>query len=119
MRYGQASSRKLFPFIAWPVVAGIVAPLSLEAMWWSYNNGWINAKRLMLERLTLVLWPTSLPFLVGPSWTPVNFLISMLCNMFLYVAVGAMFWFGVTKYRVFLAVPILLIAGLWWRLLTL
>jgi hypothetical protein len=100
-------------FVLWPAVPGVTLAVLLEGMWWAYNNGWIRAQRFVLERLTLFFWPTSLPFLVGPSWTPANFLLSTLCNAFLYAAVGAMCWFALTKYKAFLAVPILLIAGLW------
>lgn len=117
MRSEQAGGRTFFPFAAWSVAIGIAVPLSLEAIWWSHNNGWIHVQHsLQLQRLTLVLWPSSF-LLLGRAWFLLP--ISVFTNAALYLVIGTMLWFGITKHKAILVVPVALLAGVWWRLLTL
>src|SRR6185437_15005387 len=111
------STVRFFPFAAWSVALGIIVPVLLEAVWWVSNRHFSDiAYSLFLERLTLLLWLTSLPFMLGPVWTPITFLISVLGNALLYLVAGAVFWLGLTRHRAFLALPIVVIASVWWWL---
>jgi hypothetical protein len=120
MKMAKASNRRIVPVAIWSFCAGLVVPASLEIFWWSYNHRWIIVRdSIPVEQASLVLWPTSLLFISPRAWTPLFLLLSVFCNAVLYLAFGAVFWFGLTRYRTFLIVPIAFLAGLWWRLLTL
>ncbi len=116
MLSGKPSSNKLFSFITWFALTGMLVALTLGALWW-FSNIVRYIDRQTLEQVTLVLWPTSL-FLITPNADFILVLISIVGNVLLYIAIGLMFWVGFTKTRFFLAVPILSIAALWWWLLS-
>jgi hypothetical protein len=77
-----------------------------------------------LDYATLMLWPTTL--LLVPveepgapdlsSWGSVA--IAMLANVTVYAALAGLVWAGLAKARWILAIPVLVVAGVWfivWR----
>jgi hypothetical protein len=73
--------------------------------------------QLMLWPTTLLLVPVEEP---GPpdlsSWS--SFAVAALANVTVYGALAGLVWMGLAKSRLILALPVLLVAGIWcavWR----
>ena len=70
----------------------------------------------------LALWPSSIMNLAAVNeeglFGPV-FLISLAANVFLYIVVGLLLWFGLRQHRLLLLVLFIVLIALWWRMLTL
>lgn len=111
-------------FISLFAVGGVLVPLVFQAVWWVMSRYPAIELKLGLgiEKLMLVLWPSSLMMLpVGSdeSLFPVALLISIAVNVVLYVAIGAAIWYGFRKHYVVLVLRAIVMAVMWWRLLTL
>ena len=77
---------------------------------------------LGLQKLMLILWPSSLMLLPAgsdESLLSAALLISIAVNVVLYVVIGAAIWYGFRKHHVVLVLLAIVIAVLWWRVLTL
>lgn len=111
-------------FISLFAVGGVVVPLIFQVVWWVLNKyPAIELKSgLGLQKLMLLLWPSSLMVLPAgsdESLLPVALLISIAVNVVLYVAIGAVIWYGFRKHHVVLVLLAAVMAVIWWRLLTL
>jgi hypothetical protein len=107
-------SIKLRTFIIWPALTGTIVAFALFSILTAYNraSAWGHS-RAIVEQLVLLFWPSGL-MLATDRADLLLLLISVICNTILYSLPGVMFWYGVVRRRVFLIVPIFLIAGLWW-----
>jgi hypothetical protein len=78
----------------------------------------------VFDYVQLMLWPT--PLLLVPveepgapdlsSWG--SFAVATLANITVYAALAGLIWTGLARYRLILAVPVLMVAGIWyviWR----
>jgi len=111
-------------FISLCAAAGVLVPLIFQAAWWVISKyPAIDLKvGLGLQKLMLVLWPSSLMMLPAgsdESLLPVALLISIAVNVVLYVAIGAAIWYGFRKHHVILILLAAVLAVMWWRILTL
>jgi hypothetical protein len=111
-------------FISLFAAGGVLVPLVFQAVWWVVNRyPAIELKLgLGLQKLMLVLWPSSLMILPAGSdetLLPVALLISIAVNVVLYVAIGAAIWYGIRKYHMVLVLLAVVMAVVWWRVLTL
>ncbi len=91
-------------FISLFAAAGVLVP---QAAWWVISKyPAIDLKvGVGLQKLMLVLWPSSLMLLPAgsdESLLPVALLISIAVNVVLYVAIGAAIWYGFKKHHVVL-----------------
>ena len=72
------------------------------------------------DRIYLMLWPTSIGLMgldnASAGGQVIGLLILAFTNAVLYFILGAMFWCGIAKHKALLALPILLIAVIWYRL---
>ncbi len=110
--------------LSWFAVGGVLIPLIFQAVWWLMYR--YQASNLYLQnsiqKLMLVLWPSSLMALPAGSdenLLPVALLISIAVNVILYVAVGSAIWYGIRKHYVVLVLLAIVMAVVWWRVLTL
>jgi len=115
---------RLSKFLQWFALSGAVVPMVLELMWWLINksSSWSLNAKICLQKITLVLWPTSYGMLAATSDRVLAiklFLLTTLGNVVLYTVLGMLLWYGLAKQRVFLVVPIALLSVIWWWLLSL
>ena len=111
-------------FMIWSSVTGVIVPFIFGVTWWLVNShsGISVGVKIALEKVTLVLWPSSIVMLAETSdrWFSLKlFLLASLVNVVLYTGLGACIWYGLTKYRVILLLPIIVVSIIWWKLLTL
>ena len=76
----------------------------------------------VFDNVQLMLWPT--PLLLVPveepgapdlsSWGA--FAIATLANITVYAALAGLIWMGMTKSRLILAFPLLIVAGVWYAI---
>lgn len=101
---------------------GLLVPLIFRAVW-HYLNQYANIKvQMFVEKLMLLLWPTSimaLPASPDPSFEAKLFFISLGANILFYAILGTLIGLGLRKHISFLVVAFLLVAVVWWLLLTL
>ena len=103
---------------------GIVVPLVFRGFWWSFHYFKITDLGIhgFVEKLMLMLWPTSLMSLPAsdePGFETKLFLLSLVANAFLYGILGAGIWLGLRKHIGFLVPVLLVVIAVWWRLLSL
>lgn len=103
---------------------GFVIPLVFRLIWWSFDYFKISNLGIhgIVEKLMLMLWPTSLMTL--PTSDVSGFeakllLISLVANMVVYFVLGGIIWLGLRKHIGFLVLAGLMMSIIWWRLLTL
>lgn len=111
-------------FISLFAVGGVVVPLVFQVIWLGVNRyPAIELKLgLGLQKIMLVLWPSSLMMLPAgsdESLLPVALLISIAVNVVLYIAIGAAIWYGFRKHYVVLVLLAVVMAVMWWRILSL
>ena len=76
----------------------------------------------VFDNVQLMLWPT--PLLLVPieepgapdlsSWGA--FAVATLANITVYAALAGLIWMGLTKSRLILAFPLLIVAGVWYAI---
>jgi hypothetical protein len=117
---------KLRTLVSYFALAGAVVPVLLGAVWWSINTASSHnlTAEVVLEKITLVLWPSSAAMVAGAGWDNATmsaslFLVALAINVVLYIVVGAMVWYGIRKSHLWLFLPILVLGGIWGFLLTL
>lgn len=106
-------------FTAIFAVIGFLVPLLFRATS-HYQSTNLNVE-IAVERLMLLLWPTSLmtlPASPDPSFETKLFLFSLVANVIVYGVVGALIWLGLRRHVVFFAVAGLPLIALWWWLFT-
>lgn len=111
-------------YISLFAIGGLIIPLIFQAAWWVVNKyPAINLKLgLGIQKLMLVLWPSSLMMLPASSdgnLYPSLLLISLAVNVVLYAVIGTAIWYGFRKHHVILVLLAAVLAVIWWRLLTL
>lgn len=108
-------------FIAAYAGLGLLIPLVFRAAWHFIDQGTNLKAGIIVERLMLMLWPTSLmtlPTSDEPGFETKLFLISLGANVVFYALVGFLIWLGLRKHVGFFVIPILLLPAMWWWLLT-
>ena len=114
----------LMRFAMWSSVAGAIISIAIRAVWGAVNSSLsigVGVK-VALQKITLILWPSSLLMMAATSdrmFSLKLFLISTLMNVVLYSGVGVCVWYGLTKNRILLLAPIVVMSVIWWRLLSL
>lgn len=102
--------------------AGLLGPLMLRSVWY-FLDQYTNLKtQLIVEKLMLLVWPTSLmalPSSIDPGFEVKLFIISLVTNILLYVILGSLVWLGLRKHIGFLVVACILLIILWSWLLSL
>ena len=101
--------------------SGVLVPVVFRAMWYFLNQSANVKAGLIMEKLMLVLWPTSLmtlPASPDPGFETKLFLISMIANVVVYGVLGLLIWLGLRKHVSFLALAGFPLFAVWWWLLT-
>ena len=103
---------------------GVLVPFVLRAIWWLVDSYRVvsTGGKVILEKITLVFWPSSFFMLAASSDKVLSaklFVVSVLANVILYGGLGIMIYYGLTKYRVLLLAPIVIMFTIWWQLLSL
>ena len=111
-------------FISSFAVGGGLVPLIFQAIWMVVSKyPAIDLKLgLVIQKLMLVLWPSSLimiPASGDESLYFVALLISITVNVVLYAGIGAAIWCGLMRHRIVLILLITVLVAVWWRLSTL
>ena len=111
-------------FLAWFAFSGVVIPLVFQVVWWLVNRFGVGGLdvQLSIQKLMLILWPSSLMMLPAgsdESLLPVALLLSIAANVVLYAVIGAAIWYGFKKQHVVLIFVAIAISVMWWRVLTL
>jgi hypothetical protein len=76
----------------------------------------------VFDNVQLMLWPT--PLLLVPIEEPGApdlsslgaFAVATLANITVYAALAGLIWMGLTKSRLILAFPLLIVAGVWYAI---
>lgn len=104
---------------------GVALPVLLQFVRWTEMARAIGGLdgELTLDRVALVLWPSSIFLLASDNPSPLGvdgfLLYAIAANVILYIAVGSLLWAAMRRTRV-AWVPLVLIVGLiCWRMLTL
>lgn len=111
-------------FLSLFVFGGVIIPLMFQAVWWvvyRYQTSNLDLQN-GIQKLMLVLWPSSLMALPAgsdESLLPVTLLISIAVNVLLYLFIGSAIWYGIRKHYVVLVFLAIVMAVMWWRVLTL
>ena len=108
-------------FTAIFAATGVLVPVVFRAMWYFLNQSANVKAGLIMEKLMLVLWPTSLmtlPASPDPGFETKLFLISMIANVVVYGVFGLLIWLGLRKHVSFLALAGFPLFAVWWWLLT-
>lgn len=108
-------------FTAIFAATGVLVPVVFRAMWYFLNQSANVKAGLIMEKLMLVLWPTSLmtlPASPDPGFETKLFLISMIANVVVYGVLGLLIWLGLRKHVSFLALAGFPLFAVWWWLLT-
>src|SRR5262249_31948888 len=99
---------------------GLLIPLVLQFIWDSVERTMDLRSQVVLEKLTLIIWPTSIATLAAspdPSVERGLFVGSVVLNVVLYGVLGIFAYLGLRKHRLFFVPPSLLLLVVWWRLL--
>lgn len=102
--------------------AGLLVPLMFRAVWYFINQHANIKTQIIVEKLMLLLWPTSLmtlPSSPDPNFEVKLFIISLVSNILVYAIFGALIWLGLRKHVSFLAIAGFLLIALWYWLLSL
>lgn len=109
-------------FTAIFATAGLVIPLLFRGAWYFLNQSTNLHVHLVVEKLMLLLWPTSLmtlPASPAPGFETKLFMFSLVANVSFYSVVGALIWLGMQKHAVFFVIAGLPLIAIWWWLFTL
>lgn len=102
-------------------IAGLSAPAILVGCWYLVNSRDVHwlADELFLERITLMLWPSSFALVAGyPSLGWNSFGLTVATNVAIYVGLAALIWFGLNRSKLIFSVPLLVIGTIWsWAIL--
>lgn len=116
----------LLSFVSRFALGGTAGPILLGAVWWCVNNasGHNLSLEIALEKITLVIWPSSLALTAGAGFGNTSmstklFVLAMILNVILYSVVGVLVWYGLRKHHVLLLLPVFGIGALWIWLLKL
>lgn len=116
---------KFFPFVCRFVFMGVIVPILLSGLWLLVNSASIHniTFEIVLEKITLLLWPSSISLLGGAGFSSHALsiklqLLSIVVNAILYGVLGLLAWYGVMKSRIFLLLPIVTVGAIWsWLLM--
>jgi len=103
---------------------GALVPVVLRVIWWLVDSYSVvsTGGKIVLEKITLVLWPSSF-FLLSASSDKVFaaklLVVSVLTNVVLYWGLGITIFYGLTRFRILLLAPIIVMTTIWWWLLSL
>ena len=104
---------------------GVLVPVVLSAIWRLVDSYSVvsTGGKIVLEKITLVFWPSSFFMLAAENADKVFaaklLFLSVLVNVTMYGGLGIMIYYGLTKYRVLLLAPIVVMSIIWWWLLSL
>jgi hypothetical protein len=114
----------LIKFTGLFMAAGFLIPIVFWFLstWTDYSRSIKLSHQVYIERIMLMLWPTSIINLAGAAddiFAQQLFLISAASNVLIYGLFGLLMWFGIRRHR-WVLVPLFIgLILLWWRLLTL
>lgn len=100
---------------------GLLIPVLFRTLWYFLERSTNLQLTLFLQKLMLILWPTSLmtlPASLNPAFDLQAFLIASIANGLLYTLVALTVWLGIRKHLAFLLVPTFCLGLAWWLLLT-
>ena len=100
---------------------GLLIPFMFRVIWYFIDQRANLKAGIIVEKLMLMLWPTSLMTLPAsdePGFETKLFLISLAANVVLYALVGFLIWLGLRKHVGFFVIPVLLLPAMWGWLLT-
>jgi small basic protein len=103
-------------------VFGLLIPVIFRSAWYYLNKSGSIKIQIIVEKLMLILWPTSiitLPASYDSNFETKLFIISLLTNCLLYAMIGVLIWLGIRKHISFLAIAGIFLFLLWYWLLTL
>src|SRR5260221_8283362 len=101
--------------VSYFAVTGMAVPIIFQLVWWIVDIYGRSASQLWipLQKLMLVLWPTSLIGLRAPPGAVLGFFVlAMAANVVLYAIVGSAVWYGLVKHRAALLLPVILMGGI-------
>jgi hypothetical protein len=103
---------------------GALVPVVLRVIWWLVDSyGMVSTGgKIVLEKITLVFWPSSFFMLAASSdkaFAAKLFMVSVLANVVLYGGLGISIFYGLTRFRMLLLAPIIVMTTIWWWLLSL
>jgi predicted membrane protein len=113
------------PFIFRFALAGAVVPVLLNILWWVINNTSSHnlSFEIVMEKITLLLWPSSIALLAGAGFSNYAMsikllLLAVIINVILYSVLGLSVWYGFAKNHILLLLPIAAVGALWsWLLM--
>jgi len=108
-------------FTAIFAAAGLLIPLLFRGAWYFLNQSTNLNVHVVVEKLMLLLWPTSLmtlPASPDPGFETKLFLFSLVANVIVYSVIGALVWLGLRRHVSFFAVAGLPLIAIWWWLFT-
>ncbi len=100
---------------------GLLTPLTFQTLWNILNQRINIGMHIIIERIMIILWPTSLITLPSSQEPQIElklFLFSLAANVVLYSVIGALIWIGLRKHVTFLLIPGISLLAMWWWLLT-
>lgn len=114
---------KLSRLLSWFALSGAVSAIVLRVIWgWVNTHAWLSTSaKIALQKVTVIVWPSSVFMLAATNDQAMAiklFGISLLVNVALYMLIGALAWLGLNKHISFLAVLVLSLTAIWFRLLT-
>ena len=111
----------LVRFTAIFAAVGLLIPLLFRGAWHFFNQSANLNAHVVVEKLMLLLWPTSLmtlPASPDPGFETKLFLFSLVANVIVYSVIGALIWLGLRRHVVFFAVAALPLIVTWLWLFT-
>ena len=108
-------------FVGMFAAVGLLVPVVFRVMWHFLEQSKDLDVQIAAEKLTLLLWPTSIVTLAASPEPGVEtglFLISLVANVVFYAFLGLLIWLGLRKHAAFFVLPSLLLIVTWWWLLT-
>jgi hypothetical protein len=102
---------------------GAIVPVVFRAVWWIVDSNSLvgTSGKIVLEKITLILWPSSFFMLAADSNAALGlrlFLFSLLANAILYGGIGVALFYGLTRYKALLLAPIVVMSTIWFWLLS-
>lgn len=102
-------------------LSGLIIPLLSRVVWHFLDYSSYFDMQLMVFKLQLLLWPTSVMMLAAanPQSAPGIFVFSMAANAGLYALLGTLVWLGLRKHAAFFLIAGIGWGVIWWKLLSL
>ena len=103
-------------------IAGFVIPVLFTLFWNCYETAISFEQGLWIERLMLILWPSSFFMMGTAGHNGIEYevlSVSIVVNIVLYTVLGLLIWFGLNKQKWILYIVFILVTLGWYKLLRL